>query len=207
MTRLRQDGFGGLARHSAQSGGGQVTFAPYAPGDAARIGPTREGWPPESIEPLAVRSWAFTASLAEEASLGRSLASPENAPPRRIVAVGGVAKMGWRGIGWSALASGIDARMLVQVRARMIDALAEAHAGGVVTIETEVSERFAGGHVWVRSLGFRFAGVVPGRAPGEYALRYACTADARQWPGARVRALLALTEETIAHSLSLAKGD
>lgn len=160
----------------------RLRISPYAAGDAARIGPTREGWPPESIEPFAARSWAFTAFDGEA-----------------VVAVGGVTKMDWRGIGWSALSSAIDPRALVLVRARMIEALAEAHAAGIVTIETEVTAGFAGGHVWVRSLGFRFAGIVPGRVPGEYALRYAHTAAEAQWPPTRVRALLALTAETIDH--------
>lgn len=161
-----------------------VVFRPYEPGDAAALGPSREGWAPETIEPLAANSWAFAAMAGS-----------------CIVAVGGVAKMQWRGLGWSALAANIAPRALVAVRARMIEALDEAHAGGVVTIETEVQHDFPGGHQWVRSLGFRLSGVVPGPVAGAFSIRYARTAAAAQWPPTRARALLELTARTLAHSL------
>lgn len=167
-----------------------VRFAPYRAGDALAIHVAREGKVPPSVDDLAQQSWAFTALAAEQP-----------------VAVGGIYRMEhWRGLAWSVLAHDIAPRALVLVRRRAREALALAHADGMHTIETEVALGFVGGHTWVRSLGFRFAGVVPGyNGDGACFVRYAHTTAAAQWPSLRVQACLDLTERVLADSFLRAR--
>lgn len=166
-----------------------LEFRPYTPGDllAVRL-PNRETVKiePRDEQGLAASSWAFTC-LKDGVTLGCG---------------GFIRADAWRALAWAIFAAKIAPREWVAIRARCELQMTLLEADGVHLIEAEVARGFAGGHAFARSLGFRFVGVIPGRmADGGLFVRYARTTGAAEWPTARVRALLDLTERTLADSL------
>lgn len=163
-----------------------IRFAPYAPGDVARIEQAGEGKIPSSVDALALGSWAFTARLGD-----------------RVIGAGGILRLdAWRGIAWALFAPGLPVSAWTRLVRRCRGVLKLAEMDGIHCIEAEVALRFMPGHRFARMLGFRFVGVLPGRAAdGGLFVRYARTTAAAEQPTTRVQALLALTEETLAHSL------
>lgn len=158
-----------------------MIIRPYEPGDVLKVALPRRGQPSEAIDALALASaaWSFSAVEGET-----------------VLGCGGVLRAAdWRAMAWAVIGSEASPRALVRMRQRMKLQLQLIEADGVTTIEAEVAERFTGGHAWVRALGFRLVGVVPGPEGGF--LRYARWTPAAAWPGNRVRALLDLTERVV----------
>jgi len=165
------------------SGYGSVKFRRYQPGDALAIGETIEGKVPHEIDALAQKAWAWSAVD----------------PAGRVIASGGIffEPGSKRGMGFSLLSLDLAPRQKLAIRDRMILALDEAHNQGIDTVVTECADGFEAGHTWVKGLGFRLVGYVPGPRGGAGFRLYAHVAERAQWAGNRVPALLDLLERTL----------
>lgn len=166
-----------------------VYFRRYEPDDAAKIGVAGEGKIPPAIDAMAQQSWAFTGLI-----------------DGTVVGCGGLTRLEpHRGIVWALFAPEIPPRAWVAIRDKCELHLRLAELDGIHCIEAEVALRFLPGHRFARMLGFRFVGILPGRAAdGGLFVRYARTTAAAEQPPTRVAALLALTDRTLADSLERA---
>ena len=165
-----------------------IRFQPYQPADIGQIHTAVEGKIPPSVDELAKAAWSFTAREDD-----------------RIVGCGGILRVDpWRGLAWALFARGLPMRAMARIRRRCETVLRLAEADGIHCIEAEVALGYVGGHQFANALGFRFAGVLPGRTgDGGCFIRYVRAAAHVEQPPIRVRACLDLADRSLRDFLVL----